>query len=145
MVLDADGDGCTDDQEAYGASAPAPGSTCSSPSSCYSDSAWWDFYDVPTPAYGDPTPNGSRNRTIGMDDVLAVLIYVGAREDDVPNGNGVDYDSDKNGDTVKDGRDYDRSPSLLPNPPSEAGPPSGAVGLEDLLSVLAQVGLGCAP
>ena len=109
----------------------------------FDPNAWYDFYDVPVPAYPDPAPNGSRSRTVALDDVLAVLLYTGARDNDVPNGNGVDYDSDKNGDTIEDGRDYDRSSSHVPNPPWEAGPPSGTVGLDDVLGVLAQVGLSC--
>ena len=41
------------------------------------------------------------------------------------------------------GRRYDRSSGVLLNPPWEAGPPDGAVGLDDVLSVLAQAGLSC--
>jgi RHS repeat-associated protein len=57
--------------------------------------------------------------------------------------NGVDYDSDKNADTVEDGLDYDRSPSAAPNPPWEAGPPDGAVTMADVLAVQPQVGRNC--
>jgi hypothetical protein len=87
-----------------------------------------------------------------MGDVLAVLRYVGTFDGDggVPNPNGVAYDSvkgscDWNGDTVpdKEGLCYDRSPSLLPNPPWDAAPPSGTVAMSDVLGVLAQVGLDC--
>ncbi len=55
----------------------------------------------------------------------------------------MDYDSDKNGDTVEDGLSYDRSPGARPNPPYGAGPPDGAVGMSDVLAVLAQAGLDC--
>jgi len=67
----------------------------------------------------------------------------------------VDYDSDKGVDTnadtvadmppdgVPDGRDYDRSPGGLPNPPWDAGPPDGAIAMDDVLANLAQVGLDC--
>ena len=127
-VGDTDGDGCSDDQEL---------------SMGFDPNAWHDFYDVPVPANADPAPNGARDRAIGIDDVLAVLMYVGARDNDIPNGNSVDYDNDKNGNTVEDGRDYDRTSSASPNPPWEAGPPDGAVVLSDLLSALAQVGLYC--
>jgi len=41
------------------------------------------------------------------------------------------------------GQDYDRSPSLEPKPPWDAGPPDGAVNMADVLAVLAQVGLAC--
>jgi hypothetical protein len=89
-------------------------------------------------------PNGSKNQAVSISDVLAVLFYVGTADDGDPNVSGVDYDSDKDGDTVEDGQDYDRSPSALPNPPWEAGPPDGAVTMEDVLATLAQVGLSCA-
>jgi hypothetical protein len=115
---------------------------------------YWDFYDVPVPANRDPTPNGPRNRAVNMADVLAVLFYVGAYNGDggAPNGNGVSYDSykdaDWNGDTVvnsgdKVGLRYDRSAGAPPNPPWDAGPPSGAVAMNDVLAVMAQVGLSC--
>jgi hypothetical protein len=104
----------------------------------------YDFFDVPAPANADPTPNGPRDKTININDVLAVLFYAGANENGPVNGNGVDYDSDKNGDAVKDGRDYDRTSSPPPNPPWNAGPPDGFVSMVDVLMVLSQVGLDCA-
>ena len=109
----------------------------------FNPSAWYDFYDVPVPANRDPAPNGPRNRAVSLADVLAVLWYARAADDGVPNGNGVDYDSDKNGDTIEDGRDYDRSPGMPPNPPWDAGPPDGAVTIRDVLGVMGQVGLDC--
>jgi hypothetical protein len=90
-----------------------------------------------------PPPNGERDHVVTMSDVLAVLFYVGTSDNGGPNGNGVDYDSDKNGDAVEDGRDYDRSPGSLPNPPWDAGPPNGAVTISDVMAVSAQVGLDC--
>jgi CSLREA domain-containing protein len=150
--LDTDGDGCSVNQEAFGAPSPNPGSTCSSTTPCFSDSIWYDFYDVPVPANPDPLPSGSTNQSINMSDVAAVLFYVGTRNDDLPNVNGVDYDSlkdgDWNGDTVLNeldevGRRYDRSPSALPDPPSEAGPPNESIGLSDVLVVLSQLWLSC--
>jgi len=128
MNPDTDGDRCTDAQE-----APMG----------FDSNAWYDFFDVPVPAYADPTPCGPRNKFIDMSDVIAVLFYAGAFDNDVPNANGVDYDSDKNGDTVEDGRDYDRSPGVAPNPPWEVGPPNGAIDMGDVLAALAQVGLDC--
>lgn len=144
-AADSDGDGCSEYQEAAGTSPPFPGSTCTSPESCYSDSNLHDFYDVPVPALPDPEPNGSRDQAIAMDDVLAVLFYVGTYDGDggTPNANGVAYDVDKDADTVKVGRDYDRSPSAQPNPPWEVGLPDGGVSMDDVLAVLAQVGLNC--
>ena len=137
---DCDSDGCADGEEPVGAPAPKPGST-----GAYNPLAWYDFYDVPVPAYPDPTADGPRNQAVSMDDVLAVLFYVATFDGDggSPNGNGVSYDVDKDGDTVKDGQDYDRSPSPEPNPPFEAGPPDGAISIDDVLAVLAQVGLSC--
>jgi len=139
---DCDGDGCADGEEVHGPGAPAPkpGST-----GAYDPLAWYDFYDVPVPAYPDPEPNGPKDRAIAMDDVLAVLSYVGTFDGDggVRNPNGLAYDVDKNTDTVKDGRDYDRSPGTEPNPPWEVRLPDGAVSMDDVLAVLAQVGLSC--
>ena len=151
-VSDADGDGCTADQEAYGAPSARPGSTCSSPTACYSDSNWYDFYDVPVPANTDPTPNGTKDRAVNLQDVTAVLKYVGTCNNCPPNASGVDYDSlkdgDWNGDTVVDaldkvGRRYDRGPSPAPSPPYDAGAPNGAVNFQDVVVVTNQVGLDC--
>jgi hypothetical protein len=154
-IVDADGDGCVNLEEKFGASSPKPGSTCAGPEACDSDSRWYDFYDVPVPVRVDPAPSGPRNRGINLQDVVAVLAYVGTSDGGAPNPKGVDYDSDKgidtNGDTVAeippddvpDGRSYDRSPGPLPSPPFDAGPPDGAVNLQDVVVVLKQVGLDC--
>jgi pimeloyl-ACP methyl ester carboxylesterase len=148
---DTDADGCADSEElaqANNGQLPfLPGET-----GPYDPLDYWDFYDVPVPAVPDPTPNGARNGLVSMGDVLAVLMYVGTCNNCAPTPSGVDYDSlkdgDWNGDTVLNsddevGRRYDRSPSPLPNPPWEAGPPSGAVAMSDVLAVLPQVGLDC--
>jgi hypothetical protein len=103
----------------------------------------YDFYDVPVPANPDPDPNGTKSGAINMGDVLAILSYVGAKEDSAPNTAGFDYDSDKDSNGFKDGRDYDRSPSAPPDPPWGAGVPSGAVNMADVLAALSQVGLSC--
>ncbi|MGB6837474.1 MAG: S8 family serine peptidase [Dehalococcoidia bacterium] len=129
---DSDGDGCGDLEEiAMG----------------FNPDAWYDVYDVPVPAVADPQPNGTKDRAVTMSDVMAVLFYVPTWPTGVcgdnPNGNGVDYDCDKDGNTVPDGRDYDRTPSTEPNPPWDAGPPDGAISMADVLAVLAQVGLSC--
>jgi hypothetical protein len=128
FTIDADGDGCSD-QEELGMG--------------FDPHAWYDFYDVPVPAAPDPTPNGPRNKAVNFQDVLAVLAYVGAYQGGPPNLNGMDYDSDKNSDGRPDGMDYDRLPGPLPNPPNDAGPPSGAVSMQDVLVVLGQTGLDC--
>jgi YVTN family beta-propeller protein len=137
---DDDNDGCADDGELEGAIAPKPGST-----GAYDPLDPYDFYDVPVPTNNDPTPNGPRDQAVAMDDVLAVLFYVGTYEGDggATNPNGVAYDSDKMGPGTKAGHDYDRSPGIEPNPPWEVRPPDGAVAMDDVLAVLAQVGLDC--
>jgi Tol biopolymer transport system component len=124
---DSDGDGCTDPEEVAVGFDPL---------------AWYDYYDVPIPANNDPTPNGTRDRSVNLQDLVGVLKYVGTSDGGASNGR-VDYDSDKNADTVEDGRDYDRSPGPEPNPPYDAGPPDGAVNLQDVVAVLRQVGLAC--
>jgi Tol biopolymer transport system component len=143
---DGDGDGCVDAEEAPGAPAPKPGA-----SGAYSPLAWYDFYDVPVPVYNDPTPNGARDRTINLQDLVGVLKYVGTC-DNCPSNGRVDYnslkDGDWNADGVLDAADrvglrYDRSPSPEPNPPWNAGPPDGAVNVQDAVAVLKQVGLSC--
>jgi hypothetical protein len=142
-TTDNDGDGCSWTQEAFGAPSPYPGSTCASVDSCYSDFAGYDVFDVPVPANADPEANGVKDGAVTMSDVLAVLRYVFTKEGRGP-VNGVDYDADKNGDTIKDGRDYDRSSGPGPNPPWAAGPPDGAVSMDDIMVILPQVGLSCA-
>jgi hypothetical protein len=142
-VNDPDDDGCsTSEEEAMG----------------FEPSLWYDFYDVPVPARSDAEgANGTRNRAVNMQDVLAVLFYVGTSDDGGPNANGVDYDTikgvDLDGDTdndvppplhdIEEGVKYDRSPSAEPNPPWGAGPPDGAVNMQDVLAVIAQIGLAC--
>jgi hypothetical protein len=140
-TADTDGDGCTDLQET-GDSVGLGGRR--NPNFPY------DFYDVPAPAYVDPTPNGPRNRAINVQDIVAVLKYVGTYDGGGLNGNGVDYDSvkdgDWNGDTViteagdQVGLRYDRAPvpSLY-----LSGAPNGAINVQDLTLVLGQVGHSC--
>jgi len=153
ITTDGDGDGCSWYEEGFGSPSPNPGSTCTAVEPCYSDFTRHDFYDVPVPVNADPTPNGDSNKAVTMDDVLAVLFYVGTYHGDggTANPNGVAYDSvkgscDIDGDTVadKEGLCYDRSPSAAPNPPWNAGPPNGAVSMNDLMVLLPQVGLSCA-
>ena len=126
---DGDGDGCSDVEEAGDDITKGGDRDWTNP---------WDFYDVPVPVNPDPTPNGTRNRSIDMSDVIAVLFYSGAYENGPPNGNHVDYDSDKNGDTVKDGRDYDRTPA-----PPTSGAPDGAISMSDVIAALGQSGHSC--
>jgi hypothetical protein len=145
--LDTDGDGCQNAQEV----PPGTGPSTPGAKGGFNPNNYWDFYDVPTPAYPDPRPNGPRNRAINVQDVTGVIKYVGACSN-CPPSHGVDYDSlkdgDWNGDGVvnsddKVGRRYDRSPGALPNPPYEAGPPDGAINIQDVVVVLRQVTLDC--
>jgi len=149
---DTDGDGCRDMQEL--GLDPALGGQ-RNPNNPY------DFYDVPIPVNVDQTPNGVRNKAVNLQDVVGVLKYVGTSNGGPANGSNVDYDSLKDGDWFdgvrqvmfpdgvvddwdKVGRQYDRSPPAAPNPPWAAGPPNGAVNLQDVVVVLREVGHGCA-
>ncbi|MGB6896755.1 MAG: thrombospondin type 3 repeat-containing protein, partial [Dehalococcoidia bacterium] len=106
---DADCDGCTDASEA-GLTPPA------------SSSDPWDWYDVPVTALGtigsggadissgDPAGTDDRDGAVNIiNDVLSVLEYSGTSYGGPPNAIPRDYDDDVNGDTVPDGRAYDRS------------------------------------
>jgi hypothetical protein len=137
---DTDGDGCVEGQEiGMGFNPLSP----------------WDVMDVPAPAHPDPTPNGGRNRSVDIGDVLAVMFYAFTADDDIPNAHGVDYDSLKDGDwngpvtmypdLIEDdldevGRRYDRSPGDPPTPQGfdPTGPPNGGVDVGDVLGALAQ-------
>jgi hypothetical protein len=149
-VIDADGDGCVNLEEMAGAPPPKPGAT-----GAYDPNNPYDFYDVPVPVRADPAPNGPKDQGVNMQDVVVVLAYVGTSADSGPNSRGLGYNSDKGVDTngdgvaeippdgVPDGRDFDRSPGPLPNPPYDAGPPDDFVNMQDVVVVLAQVGLDC--
>jgi hypothetical protein len=132
---DADGDGCKRSWELPGAPTGKPGATAAGGVS-YQDQAWFDFYDVPVPSLRVAAGTYSKSVTVG--DVLAVLDYVGV------SAGMVRYEQDLNGNGIRDGLEYDRSPGPLPSPPYDAGPPSGAIAMSDVLVVLAQVGLSCA-
>jgi len=119
--LDSDGDGCTDPKEL---------------SMGFNPNAWYDFYDVPTPSLR-ADPGGTRNRAVNGGDVLAVNSYSGTREGQAA------YEADVNGNTIRDGLEYDRSVSPAPNPPYDAGPPNGAISASDVLVANKQVGLRC--
>jgi hypothetical protein len=136
---DTDDDGCTDVAESQILYHPVDPS---------------DFYSVPVPVYPDANPNGLKDQAVTVTDVVGVLRYVGTFEGDKgsPNPNGVAYDTVKGscpapfaeGAVQREGLCYDRSPSPLPNPPYDAGPPDGAVNVQDVVAVLRQVGLDCA-
>jgi hypothetical protein len=120
--IDSDGDGfCSDAEEVANGTNP---------------NNWYDFFDVPVPARKDSVgANGVRNGAIDIGDVLAILFYSGANNNGPANGNGVDYDSDKNGDGIEDGVDYDRTPG--------PGAPNGAIDISDVLAALGQSGKAC--
>ena len=84
-----------------------------------------------------------------MQDVLGLLFYVFAKDNQGPNANGVDYDTVKGSCTIggvpnqEEGLCYDRSVGAEPNPPWEVGPPNGVIDMADVLAVLAQSWLNC--
>lgn len=104
-----------------------------------SDQNQWDFFDVPVPALTSSSPNGTKNGAVTMTDVLAVQYYNGTYDNGPPNVNGVDYDTDWNGNGVEDGREYDRTANG-----DVSGPPNGVVSNPDSLVALNQVGDTCA-
>ena len=97
------------------------------------------------PANHSPMPSGPRDQAVSTRDVIAVLSCVRTYDGDdgSQSPNGVTYDSEKIDIGTKAGRDDDRSPSPLPNPPWDASPPDGAVTMQDVLVALTQVGLDC--
>jgi hypothetical protein len=97
----------------------------------------WDFADVPAPAL--PLAGAARNGAVSLSDVGAALSWVGRVNNGPPDGSGHDYDNDTNTNGVEDGAEYDRTPNG-----EISGPPSGAISLQDVGVVLAQVGDNCA-
>lgn len=132
---DDDNDGCSDAQEAGGTHGFGGQRDPLSP---------WDFYDVPAPALVTSNSSGVRDRKIDLaGDVLAVLKYVGTSASFGSNPNGADYNSDRNGNGIPDGREYDRS-NAPPGQGWRAGAPNGVVTLSgDVLVALAAVGDIC--
>jgi hypothetical protein len=133
---DEDGDGCSDTEEA--GTNPIQGGDRDPASP-------WDFYDVPAPPLMGAAPNGTRDRAVSLTDVATVLFYFGTTADDpaVPNANGAIYGSDWNDNTVFDGQEYDRTPSVVPEKPWRSGPPDGATSLGDAAVALLQFGHDC--
>lgn len=136
--LDTDDDGCADGREVRTLTfAPNMGGDRDPLSP-------WDFFDVPLPALTVSNPSGTRNRVVLLADAVGVVYYVGTSDNGLPNANGVDYDTDLNGNGVEDGREYDRSPSTTPGKPWKSNAPNGAVTLSDALVAVNQVGHSCA-
>jgi hypothetical protein len=102
-----------------------------------------DFFDVPAPALKMGVTSGVRNKAVTLVDVGAVLYFVGAVNNGMPNPGGYDYDSDFNTNSIEDGAEYDRTPSMIMGQPWRSGPPNGAVSLADVGIALAQVGTNC--
>jgi len=145
---DGDDDGCAAAEEGAGAAAPKPGFYGG-----FSDSVWYDFFDVKAPVKADATgANKPRNKVIDIADALAVLFYFGANKDGPENGNGVAYNTykgiDTDGDTdndispiheIMEGLVYDRSPGAG----MTAGPPNNFIDIADALIALKQFSLDC--
>ena len=102
----------------------------------------WDFFDVPAPALLPPNTTGTRNHAIGIQDVIAVLAYIGANiaSPNTPNANGATYGSDLNGNGLRDGTEYDRAAGATIWAPN---PPNGAINISDALLSLNAVGDNC--
>lgn len=90
-----------------------------------------------------PDLSGSRNGAISIADVIAVLPWIGASDNGPSNSSGNDYDSDTNANGVKDGVEYDRTPSSVVGQPWRSGPPNGAVTIADALVVVNSIGDHC--
>jgi hypothetical protein len=133
-VADSDGDGCRDGAEAAG--EPLFGGL-------RDPLDRWDFFDVPTPVLSAANTTGTRNGVIGIQDVIAIVYYIGTSQGGGPNSGGVSYNSDLDGDGVADGREYDRTPSTTAGKPWRSRQPSGAVSIQDALVALQQVGTAC--
>jgi hypothetical protein len=133
-ALDPDNDGCSNAEET-GANQLLGGKR--DPFNAH------DFFDVPAPALHMNTQNGVRNKAVSLVDVGAVLYFVGTVNNGMANPAGYDYDTDFNNNTIDDGAEYDRTPSMTPMQPWRSGPPNGAVSLMDVGIALAQVGTNC--
>jgi hypothetical protein len=105
----------------------------------------WDFYDVPAPAGPGVgadgklvlAPAAAKNGVVSLQDVGVVLAYVGRTSSNSA------YVGDNNADGAPDGTQLDRTPSANSSKPWRSGPPSGAISLQDVGVVLAQVGHSC--
>ena len=134
--IDSDGDGCTDSRE-LGPDHRTGGQR--NPADPY------DFYDVPVPVLRPSDHSGTRDRAVSIGDVIAIVAYIGTStaNPNAPNGQGLIYGSDLNGNGKLDGQEYDRSPSQTAGQPWDSGPPDGAVRIGDALVALNSVGDNC--
>lgn len=136
---DTDGDGCADGEEYIGTNVSHLFGGDRDPASP------WDFFDVPVPALG-MAPASSRDRTILLSDVLAIVAYIGTTRGAGANGSGLRYDSDIDQDGQPDGSEYDRTPYATFGGALRwwrAGPPDGSVTLQDALVALGAIGDSC--
>jgi parallel beta-helix repeat protein len=133
---DTDGDGCSDGEEVGLNHLLGGDRDPLSP---------WDFFDVPTGALTVGSPGGTRNKVVNINDVIAIVFYIGTFNNGPANTNGVDYDTDLNSNLSKDGREYDRTPSMTVGKPWRSGPPNGAVSINDAIVALNQIGNNCSP
>jgi hypothetical protein len=122
---DSDRDGCTNREENGLSSGLGGNRDALNP---------YDFADVPAPLQTASPPSSTnagsvRNRVISLADVGAALAYVGRTSVHAL------YQADLNLDGIKDGLQFDRT---------AAGPPNGAISLNDVGVVLGQVGTSCA-
>ena len=132
-ATDSDADGCADNGE-FGPSHTTGGQREPTNGN--------DFFDVPAPALLPTNTSGTRNRAISIQDVIAIVAYVGtsAANPNFANGNGAKYGSDLNANGRMDGQEYDRSPG---SPAWAPGAPNGAVSIADALIGLNSVGDNC--
>jgi hypothetical protein len=103
----------------------------------------YDFFSVPLPVLSAAHTNGTRDRSVSIGDVIAVLYYVGTASGQGANGNGVSYDTDLNANGVPDGQEYDRSPGGDGSRTWLTGAPNGTVTIGDAIAALGQVGDDC--
>ena len=133
---DTDGDGCADSEELGVAPLQGGDRDPLNP---------WDVFDVPAPALSSSNAGGTRNKAVSIQDVLAILFYIGTTEGSPPNSNGANYTSDINLNMIADGAEYDRSPAPNPAKPWRSGPPNKVVNIGDAIIALNQVGTNCSP
>jgi hypothetical protein len=81
----------------------------------------------------------TRNRSVGLPDVSAVLAYSGRTNS---NSGAKYYNGDLNNDGIPDGRQMDRTPSIPPTG-NIKGPPDGSLGLPDVSVTLSESGDNC--
>ena len=97
---------------------------------------------MPVPALTASNGTGVRNRAITIQDVIAVMAYVGtsAADPNTLNSNGARYGSDLNANGIPDGQEYDRTAGAQPWAP---GPPNGSVTMADVMLEQNSVGDNC--